>query len=202
MVFVSTRSSNRVRMPPRRKKTQKNDLDRLGKLAATLGINIDNLLEEVPLTEIGQEAQIRHEIEAESVIFYIESKGSGFKDALCKYCGGLFLHTFIGVSYCSDNCRAQKLSEYGIIWNFHKRPMSQRWNAKGKGYVPKIIGVEATAALVEAGYVEIDEEKYVPEVPYNPNFKLSDLKEHADTEVDEQEVIELEEKLKEAKKND
>jgi hypothetical protein len=53
--------------------------------------------------------------------------------------------------------------------------MSQRWNAKGKGYVPKIIGVEATAALVEAGYVEIDEEEYVPEVPYDPNFSLDDL---------------------------
>lgn len=190
-------------MPPRRKKTQKNDIDRLSKLAATLGINIDNLLEEVPLTEIGEEAQIRHEIEAESVIFYIETKGVGFQQKVCKNkdCEGLFLHTYSAVNYCSDNCRAQALSEYGIIWNFHKRPMSQRWNAKGKGYVPKIIGVEATAALVEAGYVEIDEEKYVPEVPYNPNFKLSDLREHADTGTDEQEVIELEEKLKEAKKN-
>lgn len=189
-------------MPPRRKKTQKNDIDRLSKLAATLGINIDNLLEEVPLTEIGEEAQIRYEIEAESALFYIETKGAGFQQKVCKNkdCEGLFLHTYSAVNYCSDNCRAQALSEYGIIWNFHKRSMSQRWNAKGKGYVPKIIGVEATAALVEAGYVEIDEEKYVPEVPYDPNFKLSDLRDYADT--DEQEVIELEEKLKEVKKND
>lgn len=188
-------------MPPRRKKTQKNDIDRLGKLAATLGINIDNLLEEVPLTEIGEEAQIRREIEAESVIFYIETKGKGFQQKLCANpdCGGLFLHTFSGVNYCSDKCRAEVLAEHGIIWNFHKRPMAERWNAKGKRYVPKIIGVEATAALVEAGWLGMDEEKYVREVPYDPNFKLSDLKDHADT--DEQEVIELEEKLKEVKKN-
>lgn len=189
-------------MPPRRKKTHKNDLDRLSKLTAKLGINLDNLLEQVPLTEIGEEAQIRHEIEAESVLFYIETKGAGFQQKVCKNpnCEGLFLHTYSAVDYCSDSCRAWALAEVGIIWNFHRRTLSERWNAKGKRYVPKIIGAEATAALVEAGYAEIDEEEYVPEVPYNPNFKLSDLRQHSDT--DEQEVIELEEKLKEIKGNE
>jgi hypothetical protein len=190
-------------MPPRRKRTHKNDLDRLGKLTAKLGINLDNLLEEVPLTEIGEEAQIRSQIEAESVLFYIETKGAGFQQKVCKNpnCEGLFLHTYSAVDYCSDSCRAWALAEVGIIWNFNRKPMSQRWNAQGKGYVPKIIGVEAAAALVEAGYVEIDEEEYVPEVPYNPNFKLSDLKTHSDDGMDEQAVIELEEKLKGIKGN-
>jgi hypothetical protein len=165
-------------MPPRRKKdTKKNELDRIAKLSAILGINVDNLLEQVPLTEIGEEAQLRHEIEAESVIFYIETKGAGFQQKVCKNpnCGGLFLHTYSAVNYCSEDCRAWALAQVGIIWNFHRRPLSERWNAKGKRYVPKIIGVEATAALVEAGYVEIDEDKYIPEIPYDPNFKLSDL---------------------------
>jgi hypothetical protein len=198
-------------MPPRRK-NQKNELDRMSVLAKKLGMNIDNLLEEVPLTEIGEDAQIRHEIEAESVIFFIETKGKGFQQKVCANpnCGGLFLHTYSAVAYCSDTCRAWQLAQYGIIWNFHRRSLSQRWNAKGKGFVPKVIGVEATAALVEQGYVtpeieapgpikEAEEEEYVPEVPYDPNFKLSSLKEHAD--VDEQEIIEAEERLKELRGN-
>lgn len=175
-------------MPPRRRKdNKKNELDRLAKLSAKLGINIDNLLEQVPLTEIGEEAQVRKEIEAESVLFYIETKGAGFEQKVCKNpnCQGLFLHTFSAVEYCSDACRAWALAEVGIIWNFNNRPLSQRWNAKGKGYVPKIIGVEATAALAQAGYVEIDEEEYVPEVPYDPNFSLSDLKETQDVNKEE-----------------
>jgi len=185
-------------MPPR-KKNKKNELDRMSLLASKLGINVDNLLEEVPLTEVGAEAVVRYEIEAESVLFYIETKGKGFQQKVCAnpHCQGLFLHTYSAVKFCSDDCRAWALAEVGIIWNFHKRSMSQRWNAKGKGYVPKVIGVEATATLVEAGYVEIDEEKYVPEVPYDPNFKLSDHYEHP---VDEQELIEAEERVKELKR--
>lgn len=179
-----------------RKKNRKNELDRIAKLAAKLGINVDNLLEQVPLTEIGEDAQIRYEIEAESVLFYIETKGKGFEQKICKnpHCGGLFLHTFSAVNYCSDACRAWALAEVGIIWNFNRRPLSQRWNAKGKGYVPKIIGVEATAALVEAGYVEIDEEKYVPEVPYDPNFSLNNLKEQQD-EAKQNRIAELKQEL-------
>ncbi len=184
-------------MPPRRRKnSQKNELDRLAKLAGTLGINIDNLLEEIPLTDIGEEAQVRAEIEAESVLFYIETKGAGFQQKTCKNpnCGGLFLHTFSAVNYCSDSCRAWALAQVGIIWNFNRRSLSQRWNAKGKGYVPKIIGIEATAALVEAGYVDIDEDEYVKEVPYDPNFSLDNLREQQD-EAKQSRIAELQQEL-------
>jgi hypothetical protein len=150
-------------MPPRRRKrSQKNDLDRLGLLAGKLGIDVDKLLEEVPLTEVGQEAVIRHEIEAESVLFYIETKGKGFQQKACKRCERPFLHTYTGVDYCSDECRAWALAQVGIIWNYHRRRDSERWNALGKGYVPKVIGAEATAALVDAGHnynnIEIPEQ--------------------------------------------
>jgi|SRR5690606_23037252 len=185
-------------MPPRRRKsTQKNELDRLSKLSAKLGINLDNLLEQVPLTEIGEEAVIRKEIEAESVLFYIETKGAGFQQKVCKNpnCSGLFLHTYSAVNYCSDECRAWALAEVGIIWNFNRRTLSQRWNAKGKGYVPKVIGVEATAALIEAGHLEIDEEEYVPEVPYDPNFTLDSLKEQQDNTAKELKIKQLKEQL-------
>lgn len=148
-------------MPPRRKKSQKNDLDRLSLLAGKLGINVDNLLEEVPLTEVGPEAITRHEIEAESVLFYIESKGKGFSAKNCKHCSRAFLHTYQAVNYCSDECRAWALAEFGLIWNYHRRRDADRWNAKGKGYVPKVIGAEATVALIEAGhnYSDIPEQR-------------------------------------------
>lgn len=184
-------------MPPRRRKnTQKNELDRVAKLASKLGLNLDNLLEQIPLTEMGEEAQVRREIEAESVLFYIETRGAGFQQKACANpnCQGLFLHTFSAVNYCSDECRAWALAEVGIIWNFNRKPLSERWNAKGKGYVPKIIGVEATAALVGSGYVEIDEEKYVPEVPYDPNFKLDDLEEQQN-EITQSRINELKQEL-------
>jgi hypothetical protein len=139
----------------RRKKSHKNDLDRLNVLASKLGINVDKLLEEVPLTEFGEEAVIRHQIEAESVLFYIRTEGKGFTAKNCanKRCGLPFLHTYSAVDYCSEECRAWALAQYGIIWNFDRKSDSARWNVKNKGYVPKIIGAAATAALVESGNI-------------------------------------------------
>jgi hypothetical protein len=135
-------------------------LDRLNVLAGKLGINIDNLLEEVPLTEIGEEAVIRHQIEAESVLFYIRTQGKGFVSKNCAHCGLPFLHTYHAVDYCSEPCRAWALAKVGIIWNFHRRSDSDRWNVYNKGYVPKIIGAGATAALVESGnsFTELPEQ--------------------------------------------
>lgn len=146
-------------MPPRKRKTQADkEMDRLKKLSATLGFSVEDLLEAVPLTQIGTEAQVRFTIEAESVLFYIETKGKGFEQKTCKHCDGLFLHTYSAVAYCSDDCRAYALAENGIIWNFERKRDSDRWNAKGQGYVPKVIGVEATQALIDSG-------NFVGEIP-------------------------------------
>jgi hypothetical protein len=155
-------------MPPRRKKSQKNDLDRLNALAGKLGINIDNLLEEVPLTEIGEDAVIRKEIEAESVLFYIKTQGKGFVSKNCANptCGLPFLHTYHAVDYCSEACRAWALAQHGIIWNFHRKSDSARWNVNNKGHVPKIIGSAATEALKDSNnlFTELPEEGVVEEI--------------------------------------
>lgn len=137
-------------MPPRKRK-KNNDLDRLNKLASKLGMNIDKLLEEVPLTEIGSEAVERRALEAESVLYYIQSKGKGFQQKACKFCEGLFLHTYFNVAYCSDNCRANALAEHGIVWNPSRQNDSDRWNINNKGFVPKVIGTEATETLKASG---------------------------------------------------
>lgn len=164
-------------MPPRRKKSQKNELDRLSALSAKLGIDVDKLLEEVPLTEVGEGAVIRRQIEAESVLFYIETQGQDFISKNCNNpnCARPFLHTYRAVDYCSEDCRAWALAQVGIVWNFHRKTDSQRWNVNNKGYVPKIIGVEATAALVESGniFTELPEEGVIEEpeeVPMDPEY--------------------------------
>lgn len=146
-----------------RKKSQRaNEIDRLAKLAEKIGVNLDSLLEEVPLTEVGPEAVIRRQIEAESVLFYIETKGRDFKSKKCKDedCNRPFLHTYWAVEYCSEECRAYALAKKGIVWNIDRRSDSQRWDIKGKGYVPKVIGPAATDALLDSGnlFTELPEE--------------------------------------------
>lgn len=158
-------------MPPRRKRSHKSDLDRLKKLSETLGIDVNQLLEEVPLTEIGEQATIRRQAEAESVLFYVNSRGKNFESKPCKYCGKLFLHTYINIEYCSESCRAQALAELGIIWNYNRLTDSQRWNVNNTGLVPKIIGADATDALIESGNYFIGLTKWVP---CNPEF-LADV---------------------------
>lgn len=167
-------------MPPR-KKSQKNDLDRIAKLAAKTGIDLDKLLAEVPLTEIGEDAVTRHEIEAESVLFYIRTHGKDFISKNCANpnCGLPFLHTYRAVDYCSEACRAWALAQVGVIWNMHRKSDSARWNVYNKGYVPKIIGAGATAALVESGniFTKLPEPGDIPE-----------QREELNEEVDEEEV--------------
>ncbi|MFF5977042.1 hypothetical protein ACFY7C_36680 [Streptomyces sp. NPDC012769] len=183
-------------MPPRRKKNYKNDIDRLAKLAAKLGMNIDNLMDEVPLTEIGEEAVTRRQIEAESVLFYIENKGKGFSAKNCKNpnCSQPFLHTYQAVDYCSETCRAWALAQYGIIWNFDRKTDSARWNINHKGYVPKIIGAAATEALVATGhiYTELPEEgviegleEEIPEMP-DPSMIIRGIPKGSKGPVDEE----------------
>lgn len=167
-------------MPPR-KKSQKNDIDRVSKLAAKLGMNFDKLMEEVPLTEIGEEAAERYHIEAESVLFYIRTKGKGFISKSCANpnCSLPFLHTYHAVDYCSETCRAWALAQVGIIWNMHRKTDSARWNVYNKGYVPKVIGAGATAALVESGniFTELPEPGEIPE-------QREELQEDVEEEVD------------------
>jgi hypothetical protein len=143
-------------VPPRGRKKKPNEIDRLRALAKKLGMGedaIDRVIEEVPSTELGPEAAIRREIEAESVLFYIRTKGQGFSSKNCANpnCAQPFLHTYHAVDYCSDECRAWALAQAGIIWNFDRKTDSARWNCYNKGYVPKIIGAGATAALEESG---------------------------------------------------
>src|SRR5687768_15729746 len=120
-------------MPPRGRRKKPNEIDRFKALAKKLGMGedaVDRIMEEVPSTEFGEEAAIRREIEAESVLFYIRTKGQGFVSKNCSnpHCAQPFLHTYHAVDYCSDACRAWALAQVGIIWNFERKNDSARWN--------------------------------------------------------------------------
>lgn len=137
---------------PRRKKDKKQaELDRFKKLAELAGMDVEQVMEQIPSTEIGESAIERHSIEAESVLFYINSKGKGFIEKTCEYCKSPFVATYRAVAYCQDFCRARALEKQGIIWNYHNRLDADRWNIKNKGYVPKVISAEATEVLKESG---------------------------------------------------
>jgi hypothetical protein len=157
-------------MPPRKKKN--NELDRIAKLAKTLGMDVDQLFEEIPQTEIGEAAVLRHSIEAESVLFYIHTRGRDFEAKLCACCKMPFLHTYRAVAYCSDDCRAEALARYNIVWNASRRSDDLRWNFKNKGYVPKVIGAAATQALIETGNIH---HEFPQEEVYETDEEIFDL---------------------------
>lgn len=108
------------------------------------GSHLDDLL---IAQEEARRAKFRQDMELESVIFFIENKGLGFQSAECKWCGSTFTHTYIGVGYCSERCRAAKLNELGIEYNINGKMDHERWNCKGKGWMPKIIGTYALEAI-------------------------------------------------------
>jgi hypothetical protein len=117
---------------------------KLKNAAALLGINLETL--NIPTPEQSQEAMVRRQIEAESVLAYVATKGAGFKDKVCKECELPFSSTYHAVAYCSENCRASALERVGIPWNPHGKTDLERWGGK----VPKTIGPQATKRAKEA----------------------------------------------------
>lgn len=104
------------------------------------------------------DAKLKRELEAESVLFFIEMRGSGlkhFKDRLCKWCKTPFAHTYMGVGYCSDRCRKEAIEAVGGSYNPEGKSMHERWG----GRIRKVIGPEAKEMLDQ--WVEI-----------NPNVRL------------------------------
>jgi hypothetical protein len=117
------------------------------------GSHLDDL---IIAQEEARRARRRRELEMESVLFYIDKKGHGFHDSICKYCELPFSHTYLAVAYCSERCRSAKLMELGIEYNIDGKTDHERWNCWGKGWMPKVIGPEAYEAIkmLESDYME------------------------------------------------
>lgn len=91
-------------------------------------------------------------LEAESVIFYIETKGDQaiWKKRTCTQCGSKFLSSYTHVSMCTNECRKAYLESKGMFWNPVGRTEAERWG----GQIPMVIGPEATKALQEIEFTE------------------------------------------------
>lgn len=113
---------------------------------AILGVSEQNL---IPQQVLDEQDEIRTtkdwvDLEAESVIFYFETKGSEaiWKKRICKMCNAKFMSTYTGISTCSVKCRKDSLAAKGLTWD-PTQSESERWG----GTIPKFIGPEATKAL-------------------------------------------------------
>jgi hypothetical protein len=102
-------------------------------------------------------------LEAESVIFYIETKGDQaiWKKRTCIQCGAKFLSSYTHVGMCTNECRKAYLESKGMTWNPVGRTEAERWG----GQIPMVIGPEATKALQEIEFPEDESEKTTPVGP-------------------------------------
>lgn len=128
---------------------------------ADLGNHLDDMID---AKEEAARAKYRRELEMEAVLFYIEKKGHGFQDSICSYCELPFAHTYLGVAYCSEQCRAARLHELGIAYNINGKTEHERWNINNKGWMPKIIGPEAYQAI-KMQAPDYKEEETTPPIP-------------------------------------
>lgn len=126
------------------------------------GSHLDDL---IIAQEEARRARVRRELEMEAVLFYIDKKGLGFQDSVCAYCNLPFSHTYLSVAYCSERCRAAKLKEIGIEYNLTGKNDHERWNAYGKGWMPKIIGPAAYEAIKRLENDCMEEESTDPTLP-------------------------------------
>lgn len=130
-------------MPPSKRQTN-SAARKLAAAAKAMGLDLKSI--NLPTPEQGAQAQFRRQLEAESVLSYVETRGAGFKDRDCKECEQPFSSTHAAVAYCSDVCRQRALDKIGITWNPYGKSDTERWD----GRIPKVIGPEALALAKKA----------------------------------------------------
>jgi hypothetical protein len=130
-----------------------------------------------------QQAAQRVNLEAESVLFFIDTKGHNFQEKMCRQCKKLFATTYLSVSCCSEVCRYKSLIAEGIVWNLTGKTDAERWN----GRIPKTLSPEAYKAAMEAVERKMEEEakedETVPAVDPVVDVEIEEI------EVEYQEVI-------------
>lgn len=111
----------------------------LAQIAEVLGKTVEEVKK---LTSVEkQEDKLR---EAQSVVNYFESKGEGFKKAICESCNRSFAYAYHidAIKCCSIRCMRIKLQKLGLDWR-PDQPDEYRW---GK-YVPAIVPPSALGIL-------------------------------------------------------
>lgn len=111
------------------------------------------------LTRELEMAKERTTLEAESVLFYVLTKGDGFSQKSCKICNRIFASTYYAVAFCSATCRYKALAEAGIAWNIYGKTDLERWG----GRIPKTLSPEALKAALYALELEAEAERLAEE---------------------------------------
>lgn len=77
--------------------------------------------------------------EAEACLIYFSTKGSRFKEKICKTCGKKFAYRWEvdSISRCSVECHVIALEEIGLKWTPNK-PQSERWGSTAPVVVPPV----------------------------------------------------------------
>jgi hypothetical protein len=106
--------------------------------------------------------------EAEAVLSFIH-KPSSIITKRCKFCNLNFGTNYVGVAFCSDECRANDLSAIGIVWDASKTAEA-RW----EGEPPNIIN-PTTYSFLERFAREILNRQTAPneQKPKPPTEQLS-----------------------------
>lgn len=131
-------------MPPKKKNVLA-DIGKLFNIDVTKLVNDEEVQQQITEQTEFEALEDNRALEAESVIFYIETKGDAriWQRRTCKQCGGKFLSTYTGVGFCTNECRKDYLASKGLTWNPVGKTEAERWG----GTIPKVIGPTATETL-------------------------------------------------------
>lgn len=140
-------------------------------IAALFQVNVSDLVtpEQKAAAEEHDDMHDRITLEAESVVFYMETKNREaiFKRRVCTMCQKKFLSTYTGVSHCSRECTKEFLAQRGMKWNPNGLTEAERWG----GTIPKIIGPVATEILQGMTFPDNEEETPPVETPTNSEIE-------------------------------
>lgn len=117
------------------------ELDKiLAKAKELFGVEIN--LDDLPVETPSDQAR-----EAQSAMWYFETRGVPFKEKPCKQCEKIFAYCWNvnSISYCSIACAKLSLREIGLDWNPAKEP-SERWGR----HVPAVVSPQALDLLKDS----------------------------------------------------
>lgn len=163
---------------PRKKNSR---ADALADAFAVFNLDATVVPEEAVQQQIEYEAlEDNRVLEAESVVFYIETKGDAavWRKRTCTQCGAKFLSSYTHVSLCTNECRKEYFASKGMFWDPTGKTEAERWG----GQIPMVIGPEATKALQKIEFPK--DEPAIPSARSNENPTPVGLESGIDDDVD------------------
>lgn len=122
---------------------------------------LDKIKEELSIRQSADERAL----EAEAILLYFDTQGSGFTKQICPTCTEEFAYKYklLGKNLnCSDTCRREALNKLGIKWDPNKTP-EERWGMPGQKKCPiPLVVPPAALKIVESKLQESHENNTAP----------------------------------------